>query len=101
MSNHRQTGLVWGLTEQQIEEISTWRESDLFDDLERKIIEYSEQLTAHSKCSPELAKALRDKLGVERFIELNLTIGFANMSNRYSEGCGIVPGEEPGTPMEA
>lgn len=100
MSNHRQTGLVWGLTEEQIDDIATWRESKLFSDLERQILEYSEQLTARSTCSPELAKSLRDELGVERLIELNLTIGFANMSNRYSEGLGIVPGEDPGTPME-
>jgi uncharacterized peroxidase-related enzyme len=81
---HKVTGMKVGVTEQQIQELDNYESSTLFSPVEKAILRYAEELTRNVKTSDESVKELRKYLNEAQIVELNLTIGVANLTNRFN-----------------
>jgi AhpD family alkylhydroperoxidase len=81
---HITMGQRAGLTEDQIREIADYRSSQAFTDLEKLVLQYAEELTRNVKRTDDLLEALKNHLSEKALVELNLTIGMANLTNRFN-----------------
>jgi uncharacterized peroxidase-related enzyme len=82
--SHRTTGRKAGLTDSQIQEVSNYESSALFSPLEKLVLKYAEELTRTARSSAEILQELKNHLSEEQLVELNLTIGTANLTNRFN-----------------
>jgi AhpD family alkylhydroperoxidase len=79
-----------GLDELKASEVPRWRESPVFTPLERDVLEYAEAMTATPpRVTDELSDRLLEQLGAPAMVELNATVGFANLSTRCNTALGI------------
>jgi len=81
---HRAVARKLGITEEQLQAINDCESSPLFTNLEKLVMKYAEELTKTVKSSEELLKELRKHLSEEELVELNLTVGTANLTNRFN-----------------
>ena len=88
---HRTIGLKIGLTEQQFQELDRFESSHLFSPTEKLVLRYAEELTKNVKTSDELMAELREHLTEPQIVELNLTIGMANLTNRFNVSLATDP----------
>ena len=63
--------------------------SPLFDDLERLVIRYAEQMTTRVQVEPALVEQLKKHLSAEQLVQLTLSIAAANFTNRFNEALGV------------
>jgi alkylhydroperoxidase family enzyme len=92
-----------GLDMEKAREVPMWRESTRFTPLERDVLEYAEAMSETPPAvSDELSARLLDQLDAPALLELNATIGAANMVSRgnialgitsqeFSAACGLKP----------
>ena len=59
--------------------------------MEKLVLRYAEELTKNVKTSDELMKELRKHLTEAQIVELNLTIGMANLTNRFNVSLATDP----------
>jgi AhpD family alkylhydroperoxidase len=79
-----------GMDLHKLREILRWRESDVFDDLERAVLEYTEAMTATPPTvTDELAERLRGELGNAGFVELTMMIAVENERSRFNSALGL------------
>lgn len=89
---HSVAGLKAGLTEANIQ--AMYQEGDLasdssFDNCEKTIIRFSEELTRNATVSAELFDSLKEFFNDEQIVELTYSVAVANMFNRLVSGLGI------------
>jgi uncharacterized peroxidase-related enzyme len=82
---HRAHGQKTGLSERQVRETADFETSDAYDDLQRDVIRYAEEVTRHINVSDDLAERLHQTLSDREFVELAMTVGIANFTNRVTE----------------
>ena len=79
-----------GLDEAKASEVPRWRESPVFSSLERDVMEYAEAMSeTPPRVTDELSDRLLDQLGAAALVELNVWVGFANMTTRGNTAMGI------------
>jgi AhpD family alkylhydroperoxidase len=79
-----------GLDEAKASEVPRWRESDVFNSLERDVMEYAEAMTATPPhVSDDLFARLLAQLGAAAMVELTSWVAFANMATRTNSTIGI------------
>jgi alkylhydroperoxidase family enzyme len=79
-----------GLDEIKASEVPRWRESDVFNSLERDVMEYAEAMTATPpRVSDDLFARLLAQLGPAAMVELTSWVAFANMATRTNSTLGI------------
>jgi alkylhydroperoxidase family enzyme len=79
-----------GLDLAKLEELPRWRESTAFTDVERRVIEYAEAVSATPPtATDELAAALRSDLGDEAFVELTMMVAVENQRSRFNSALGL------------
>jgi len=88
---HKTTGQKFGVTVQQLTEIDNYESSSAFSALEKLVLRYAEELTRNVKTSDELMKELKKQLNEAQIVELNLTIGMANLTNRFNVSLATDP----------
>ncbi len=81
---HRAGGLRVGVTEQQLQDIGSYESSSAFSDLEKLVLQYAEELTRTAKSSDGVMEELKKHLSPRDIVELNLTVGTANLTNRFN-----------------
>lgn len=81
---HKGVARKVGLTEQQIQEINVYESSASFSPVEKLVLKYAEELTRTAKTGDGLIQELRKHLSEEQLVELNLTVGTANLTNRFN-----------------
>lgn len=81
---HKAGGLRVGVTEQQFQELGNYAASTLFSPLEKLVLQYTEELTRTAKSSEEMIAELKKHLSPQDLVELNLTVGLANLTNRFN-----------------
>jgi uncharacterized peroxidase-related enzyme len=82
---HRVNGQKAGLTERQINETQQFETSDAYTSLERDVMHYAEEVTRHINVSDPLIARLRESLSDREIVELAMTVGIANFTNRVTE----------------
>jgi len=72
-----------GVTEQQIQDVGN-SESAAFSDLEKLVLRYAEELTRTVRTSDDVMNELKKSLSEADIVELNVTVGMANLTNRFN-----------------
>jgi AhpD family alkylhydroperoxidase len=79
-----------GLDEAKASEVPRWRESPVFNSLERDVMEYAEAMSeTPPRVTDVLSARLLEQLGAPAMVELTAVVGFANMSTRCNTAMGI------------
>ncbi len=79
-----------GLDVDRAREVPRWRESDVFTQLEREVLEYAEAMSnTPPTVTDEMVASLHDQLGPAAVVELTSVIGFANLTTRGNVALGI------------
>ena len=79
-----------GLDLAKVREVPRWRESDVFDDTERAVLEYAEAMsTTPLTVTDEMVAGLIERLGVEAVVELTQMVALENMRSRFNAAAGL------------
>lgn len=74
----------------KLEAIPHWRDSDLFTDLERRVLSYAEAVTATPPTvDDDLAASLRKDLGDAGLVELTMMVAVENLRSRVNASLGL------------
>lgn len=85
LHHHRAIGKKSGLNDRQVNETAEFETSDAYDDLQREVMRYAEQVTRHINVDDALFDRLKNTLGDREVVELAMTVGIANFTNRVTE----------------
>ncbi len=85
LHHHRALGKKAGLSDRQVAETKDSESSDAYDALERDVMRYAEQVTRHINVDDALFARLKQSLGDREIVELAMTVGIANFTNRVTE----------------
>lgn len=79
-----------GATQEQVAELPSWRESELFSPLDRLALEYAEALTATPvEVADELYSRLEEHFSESQLVELTAAITFENHRARMNHAFGV------------
>jgi uncharacterized peroxidase-related enzyme len=81
---HKGVARKIGITDQQLQDIQNYESSTSFSALEKLVLKYTEELTRTAKSSDSVVQELKNHLSEEQLVELNLTVGTANLTNRFN-----------------
>ncbi len=84
---HRQAAKKAGLSEEQLDSMDV--NSKLFDDKERVILSYAEELTKTANVDPQVVANLKSFLDEQQIVTLAATVALANFTNRVNHGLDI------------
>ncbi len=85
LHHHRALGKKAGLNDRQVAETAEFQTSDAYSELEREVMHYAEQVTRHINVDDALFGRLKKALGDRELVELAMTVGIANFTNRVTE----------------
>ena len=79
-----------GLELAKVREVPRWRESDVFTETERAVLEYAEAMsTTPLGVTDEMVAGLIERLGVEAVVELTQMVALENMRSRFNSAAGL------------
>jgi AhpD family alkylhydroperoxidase len=74
----------------KLRNVPRWRDSDVYTDLERRVLEYAEAATATPPTvTDELVEDLRRDLGEAALVELTMMIAVENQRSRFNSALGL------------
>jgi alkylhydroperoxidase family enzyme len=83
-------GMNQGIDPAKVRAALSWRESDLFDDRERTVLEYAEQATATPvTISEDLVARLHAHFSDAEIVELGGWVALENLRSRFNAGMGL------------
>jgi AhpD family alkylhydroperoxidase len=83
-------GVSKGTDPAKLENVPRWRDSGVYSDLERRVLEYAEAATATPpSVSDELVESLRRDLGDAALVELTMMIAVENQRSRFNSALGL------------
>ncbi len=85
LSHHKKAGKKAGLDERQVNETESSSSEELYDELQRDVLQYAEEATSNVIVSDDLFDRLKQKLSEQELVELAVTVALANFTNRISE----------------
>jgi uncharacterized peroxidase-related enzyme len=85
LHHHHALGKKAGLSDKQISDTAHYETSDAYSDIERDVIRYAEQVTRHINVDDSLINRLKQQLSDRELVELAMTVGIANLTNRVTE----------------
>jgi alkylhydroperoxidase family enzyme len=75
---------------EKLRAVPHWRDSDVFTDLERLVLEYAAAMTATPPAvTDEMAGRLRGHLGEPRLVELTAIVAVENLRSRINAALGL------------
>jgi AhpD family alkylhydroperoxidase len=79
-----------GVDPVKLENVPRWRESDVYTDLERRVLEYAEAATATPPAvTDEMVAGLREHLDDAALVELTMMIAVENQRSRFNSALGL------------
>jgi alkylhydroperoxidase family enzyme len=83
-------GMHAGIDPRKVQAASNWRQSDLFDDRERAVLEYAEQATSDpAEVSDECAARLHRHFSDPEIVEPAAWVALENFRSRFNAGLGL------------
>ena len=76
------------MPKEKFDALPQYATSPLFDELERLVIRYAEQMTTKAQVEPALVEQLKKQLTPAQLVQLTLSIAAANFTNRFNEALG-------------
>ena len=93
LERHAVAGAKAGLKPAQVESILSGSgelaASPAFNEREKLIIRYSEELTRGISATPQTVAALQETMDEEEFLEITFVVATANMFNRLADGLAV------------
>lgn len=86
---HRGAAREAGISEEQLEAIENFAISEKFNEHEKAVLSYSEQLTKKSDVEKQTVEKLKAFLDDKQLVTLAATVALANFTNRFNHGLGI------------
>ena len=81
-----------GLSDEQLQELPRWRESEAFSHVEKLVLDYAEAMTrTPAEISDELVARLREHFDDRQLVELTATIATENFRARFNDALGVEP----------
>ena len=81
-----------GVTEQQLRDFHTYRESSAFSPLEKLVMDYAEEMSKTSVQIPDdMFARLREHFNDEQLVELTAAIAIENLRARFNNALDIPP----------
>lgn len=79
-----------GIAEAKVEALAGWRSSDLFDERERAVLEYTEKMTDSSRrVDDEVLQRLRCYFDDDAIVELTGLVAFQNLSSKFNAALDV------------
>ncbi len=76
----------------KVENLEQWKDSDLFDDKERAVLEYTEAVTySDQQVTDELVVRLKEFFDDDGVVELTGLIAFQNLSSKFNSALDVAP----------
>jgi alkylhydroperoxidase family enzyme len=83
-------GMQGGIDARKVRELPRWRESDLYDERERTVLEYAEAVTATPVVvDDDLVKRLHASFSEQQIVELACLVALENYRSRINAGLGL------------
>lgn len=86
---HKQAAKKAGASDAQLVAIDNFSRSDAFDDQEKAVLAYAEQLTKTASVDPSTVAQLKTFLDDKQLVTLAATVALANFTNRFNHGLDI------------
>lgn len=86
---HKQAAKKAGISEDQLTAIDKYQSSNIFDEQEKAVLAYSEQLTQHSQVENSVVESLKEFLNEKQLVSLAGAVALANFTNRFNHGLDI------------
>lgn len=76
----------------KVEELARWKESDLFNEKEKLVLEYTEAVTySDRQVTDELIERLKGFFDDDGLVELTGLIAFQNLSSKFNSALDVPP----------
>ena len=86
------TLLKRGVSEEKVQALADWRQSDLFDERERAALAYAEAVTlTEAEVTDEIFAALRRHFDDDAIVELTGLVAFQNLSSKFNAALDVAP----------
>jgi AhpD family alkylhydroperoxidase len=83
-------GTSTGTDPVKLRDVPRWRESDVYTDLERKVLAYAEAMTATPPAvTDEMVAGLRRELDDAALVELTMMVAVENTRSRFNNALGL------------
>jgi len=84
-TQHLPSARTVGVTEEQIKAIDNWEPAKCFNETERAVLRFVDEVAGHVKARKETLEALKKHLGTTEIVDLIIAIGFWGMVARLLE----------------
>jgi AhpD family alkylhydroperoxidase len=79
-----------GVDPRKVRDVPRWRDSDVYDDRERAVLEYAEAASATpATVGEDLVRRLHDHFNDEQLVELAAWVALENFRSRFNAGLGL------------
>jgi AhpD family alkylhydroperoxidase len=86
---HAPIALREGVSQQQLDDLDNWQQSNNYDSIQRAVLAYTDAMTKEIHVSPEVFAAVKAVLTDRLLVELTATVGAYNMVSRFLEALQI------------
>ena len=86
---HYPIALETGIRPEQAETISHWKSSKNFSDIERAVLQYTDEVAQNARVKDETFKVLQQYLNSQNIVELTVAIGYWGMVARFLEALHV------------
>jgi alkylhydroperoxidase family enzyme len=95
-AQHRPMALSCGITAGQIDAIDGWRHSGLFDERERAVLSYADEIADGAGVSDDTFTGLVAEFDPQEIVELTVTAGFYTAAAAVTKALAIQPEDNAG-----
>jgi AhpD family alkylhydroperoxidase len=79
-----------GVEPVKLRDVPRWRDSDVYTDLERRVLEYAEAMCADPVAvTDDMVEALRRDLDEAQLVELTMLVAVENVRSRFNAALGL------------
>ena len=86
---HRDEALATGLKPAQLENLSSWRDSQLYDEKQLAVLAYTEAMTLCIQVPDHVFRGVRESFDDQEIVELTTVIGGYNLVSRFLEALEV------------
>lgn len=86
---HKQAAEKAGVSDKQLAAIANYASCDAFDDQEKAVLAYAEQLTSKADVDDATVARVKEFLNDTQLVTLAATVALANFTNRFNHGLGV------------
>lgn len=91
---HAPIALKEGMTQEQLDALEEWHKADCFSDLERAVLEYTDEMTLNVQVADRVFANAKQYFNNQHMVELTATIATYNMVSRFLEALQIHTADE-------